>query len=221
MDDDDIVSRENFVAHYPVFLRQITESSGGSSCGGQEGTKGVDICFQDLSLRVKVGKNDINVVDRISGRIRAKTMTAIMGGSGAGKTSALNALCGRAHYGEVLGETYVNGKKMDIDGIKKMVGFVPQDDTVYAELTVRENFMYAGKLRLSRNTRRHEIEDLADTTLANLGLSRVANSLVGDVKRRGVSGGEKKRVNIGVELMARPSCLFLDEPTSGLVSDDA
>jgi len=59
------------------------------------------------------------------------------------------------------------------------------------------------------------IEDLADSVLANLGLSRVANSMVGDVNRRGVSGGEKKRVNIGVELMSCPSLLFLDEPTSG------
>ena len=66
-----------------------------------------------------------------------------------------------------------------------------------------------------------EIEDLADETLANLGLSRVANSPVGDVNRRGVSGGEKKRVNIGVELMSKPSVLFLDEPTSGLDSSSA
>jgi ABC-type multidrug transport system ATPase subunit len=58
----------------------------------------------------------------------------------------------------------------------------------------------------------------ADSTLANLGLSRVANSPVGDIKRRGVSGGEKKRVNLGLELMCRPQVLFLDEPTSGLVS---
>jgi hypothetical protein len=82
---------------------------------------------------------------------------------------------------------------------------------------VRENFIYTGKFRLPRGTPYIEIEDLADETLANLGLSRVADSLVGDVRRRGVSGGEKKRVNIGLELMARPSCLFLDEPTSGLV----
>lgn len=59
------------------------------------------------------------------------------------------------------------------------------------------------------------MEDLADSVLANLGLSRVAHSLVGDVNTRGVSGGERKRVNIGVELMARPAILFLDEPTSG------
>lgn len=62
-----------------------------------------------------------------------------------------------------------------------------------------------------------EINDLANMTMANLGLSRVADSIVGDVRRRGVSGGERKRVNIGLELMAIPSILFLDEPTSGLV----
>lgn len=134
-----------------------------------------------------------------------------------GKTSLLNALCGRAYYGEVSGETYINGQRKDIEVIKESIGFVPQDDIVYAELTVRENFIYAGKFRLPKGTPNEEIEDLADETLANLGLVRVANSLVGDVKRRGVSGGEKKRVNIGLELMARPSCLFLDEPTSGLV----
>ena len=92
-----------------------------------------------------------------------------------------------------------------------------QDDIVYAELTVRENLIFSGKFRLPKGTPDAAIEDLADETLANLGLSRVANSLVGDVKRRGVSGGEKKRVNIGLELMALPSVVFLDEPTSGLV----
>jgi ABC-type multidrug transport system ATPase subunit len=110
---------------------------------------------------------------------------------------------------------------MAIEEIMDVTGFVPQDDIVYAELTVRENFLFAGKLRLPKGTSIEEIEDLAEKVLANLGLSRVADSLVGDVKRRGVSGGEKKRVNIGLELMARPSCLFLDEPTSGLDSSSA
>ena len=78
--------------------------------------------------------------------------------------------------------------------------------------------LFSGKFRLPRGTPDDFIEDLADETLASLGLSRVADSFVGDVRRRGVSGGEKKRVNIGLELMASPSVLFLDEPTSGLVS---
>jgi ABC-type multidrug transport system ATPase subunit len=84
---------------------------------------------------------------------------------------------------------------------------------------VRENLIYSGRFRLPKDTPDEDIEDLADATLANLGLSRVADSPVGDVRRRGVSGGEKKRVNIGLELMANPSVLFLDEPTSGLVSE--
>ena len=100
-----------------------------------------------------------------------------------------------------------------IEDIKDSTGFVPQDDIVYAELTVRENFVFAGKFKLPRGTPDKEIQELADHALASLGLNRVANSLVGDVNRRGVSGGEKKRVNIGLELMSRPEILFLDEPT--------
>jgi ABC-type multidrug transport system ATPase subunit len=213
---DHSITREEFIKHYPTFLLQVHSEESDNSSNLLEG---IDICFQNLSLQVTVAKKEINVVNEVTGRICAKTMTALMGGSGAGKTSLLNALCGRAHYGTILGDIHINGKKMAIDEIKSLTGFVPQDDVVYAELTVRENLMYAGKLTLPRNTSLEEIEDLADTTLANLGLVRVADSLVGDVKRRGVSGGEKKRVNIGLELMARPGCLFLDEPTSGLVSD--
>lgn len=78
---------------------------------------------------------------------------------------------------------------------------------------VRENLMYAGRFKLPAGTSSSEIKDVANKVMASLGLSRVANNLVGDVHRRGISGGEKKRVNIGVELMSKPSILFLDEPT--------
>ena len=126
-------------------------------------------------------------------------------------------LCaGRAFYGEVTGEIYVNDQETRIEDHKDSVGFVPQDDIAYPELTVRENLIFSGRFRLPRATPEDEIEDLADDTFANLGLSWVDNSPVGDVRRRGVSGGEKKRVNIGVELMGNPTILFLDEPTSGL-----
>ncbi|CAJ1948621.1 unnamed protein product [Cylindrotheca closterium] len=210
------ITREVFVLHYPTLLMQVyTEND------HVDNSNGVDICFKDLCLEVTVAKKEINVVNNVTGRLQAKTMTALMGGSGAGKTSLLNALCGRAYYGNIIGDTYINGTKKQIEEIKDVIGFVPQDDVVYAELTVRENLVFAGKLSLPRGTAIDEIEDLADSTLANLGLSRVANSLVGDVKRRGVSGGEKKRVNIGLELMSRPKCLFLDEPTSGLDSSSA
>ena len=84
---------------------------------------------------------------------------------------------------------------------------------MYAELTVKENLLFAGRFKLPAGTPENEIEDLADKVMASLGLSRIANSRVGDVNRRGVSGGEKKRVNIGIELMAKPKILFPDEPT--------
>jgi ABC-type multidrug transport system ATPase subunit len=137
------------------------------------------------------------------------------------KSSLLNALCGRAFYGETTGIVKVNGRDSLIEDHRDAVGFVPQDDIMYAELTVRENFVYSGKFQLPKGTSSDDIEDLADATLASLGLSRVANSIVGDVHRRGISGGEKKRVNIGLELMSRPRALFLDEPTSGLDSSSA
>ena len=161
----------------------------------------------------------------------------------AGKTSLLNALCGRAFYGDVTGSIYINGHHTSIEAHIDSVGFVPQvslirvsalltswsyltnsidrstqDDIVWPSLTVRENLVFSGRFRLPRGTSEGDIEDLADLTLASLGLSRVAESHVGDVNKRGVSGGERKRVNIGIELMSNPSVLFLDEPTSGLVS---
>lgn len=132
------------------------------------------------------------------------------------RTSLLNALCGRASYGKTTGTVKVNGRETSIEDYAGCIGFVPQDDIVHAELTVRENFMYSGLFQLPAGTPMDVVSDLADETLANLGLSRVANSIVGDVRRRGVSGGERKRVNIGLELMARPKAIFLDEVSFSL-----
>jgi ABC-type multidrug transport system ATPase subunit len=217
------IGRAEFIENYPQLLMDIMleDDDEDDIFGDKPDFKGVDICFQDLSLAIKLGKQSVKVVDEVTGRIRAKTMTAILGGSGAGKTSLLNALCGRAFYGETKGTILVNGHKANIEDFKDSVGFVPQDDIVYAELTVRENLIFSGRFRLPKGTTDEEIAELADETLANLGLARVADSQVGDIRRRGVSGGEKKRVSIGLELMALPSILFCDEPTSGLDASSA
>ncbi len=201
-----IIGRELFVQNYPQLLMDVMVNKGDEEDDiDKEECRGVDLCFKDLSLSIKLGKKKVSVVDKVTGRIRGKTMTALMGGSGAGKTSLLNSLCGRAHYGETTGKIYLNGHETEIQKHVDCIGFVPQDDIVYPELTVRENFIFSGKFRLPKGSTDEDIEDLADETIANLGLSRVANSPVGDVKKRGVSGGEKKRVNIGIELMALPS----------------
>lgn len=200
------IGRDEFIEHYPQLLLDfMLEDEDEDDIGDKMEQQGIDMCFKNLSLSIKLGKNSVKVVDDVTGRIRAKSMTAIMGGSGAGKTSLLNALCGRAYYGETTGSILVNGHEESIEDHKDSVGFVPQDDIVYAELTVRENLIFSGRFRLPIGTSNEDIEELADETLASLGLARVADSLVGDVRRRGVSGGEKKRVNIGLELMALPS----------------
>jgi len=86
---------------------------------------------------------------------------------------------------------------------------------------VQENLLFAGKFRLPKGTSSGDINFIAEQTMSSLGLSRVADSIVGDVTVRGISGGERKRLNIGIEMMAKPSILFLDEPTSGLDATSA
>ncbi len=204
------ISQEEFVEHYPRFLGEVTRPDFTSSLVTQTKAEGLDVTFQHLSLAVKVGKAKVNVLDDVSGRFCKGTMVALMGGTGSGKSSLLNALCGRAYYGKVSGKVFVNGNESKIEEQQAVIGFVPQEDIVYPDLTVKENLLYAGRLTLPAGTRREEIAELADEVMASLGLSRIANSLVGDARRRGISGGEKKRVNVGIELMKRPRLLFLE-----------
>lgn len=105
----------------------------------------------------------------------------------------LNALCGRAYYGKTSGKVKINGNDALIEEHKAVIGFVPQDDIVYPDLTVKENLLYSGRFLLPNGTSEEEISELADVVMASLGLSRIAHSLVGDATRRGISGGEKKR----------------------------
>jgi ABC-type multidrug transport system fused ATPase/permease subunit len=188
------IDRDAFVEFYPIFLKEVIHSDFRSTVLGSnkelesEETGGLDVAFENLCLTVKVGKKEVNVVDNVTGRLRSNTMTAVMGGSGSGKSSLLNALCGRAFYGRVTGTVTINGNDTLIEEHKAVIGFVPQDDIVYADLTVKENLLYAGRLQLPA-TKEEEIAELAEVTMASLGLSRIANSLVGDATRRGVSGG--------------------------------
>lgn len=130
------ISLEDFKLHYPSALHKVAGKSSQELNTTSNGpmSVGLDIAFKDLSLTVKKGDKEMKVVNSCTGRLRSNTMTAILGGSGAGKTSLLNALCGRAPYGVVTGETRINGKIATIDEHRKSIGFVPQDDIVYAEL---------------------------------------------------------------------------------------
>lgn len=135
----------------------------------------------------------------------------ILGPSGAGKTTLLNALSGLrpADSGKIFIDRTDFYKH--IDRLRSLFGYVPQDDIVHPDLTVAEALTFAARLRLPAGTPRLEIAKLVNRTVANLGLLDRAN-----LKIDRLSGGQRKRVSVGVELLSRPPILFLDEPTSGL-----
>lgn len=178
----------------------------------------VSIDFEDLGMSLKsTGKC---ILEGVTGGFKAGSMAAILGPSGAGKTTFMNALCGKAYYGRQTGDIYVNGKKSSISALKSVRGFVPQDDTVHEKLTVRENLWYSARLG-NPDFSPKEVENIVDDVLNVMKLTHVQHTVVGDSEERGISGGQKKRVNIGIELVSRPSVLMLDEPTSGLDSTTA
>ena len=124
----------------------------------------------------------------------------------------------QAHTG---GMTKVNGVPGQISKYKKIIGYVPQDDIVLPELTVRENILHSARIRLPASWKEDEIQKHVDVLLSCLQLSHVKDSLVGSTAAPVISGGQRKRVSIGMELAAAPMALFLDEPTSGLDATSA
>jgi len=142
---------------------------------------------------------------------------AVVGPSGSGKTTLLNAITGIAppDSGDILLDGADFHRLLDYD--RSAVGIVPQDDLVHAELTVEEALRYAGKLRFPADVTDQELNTAVDRVLRTLDIEDIRHSRIGDVQKRGISGGQRKRVNLGQELLTRSTrVLFLDEPTSGL-----
>jgi len=188
----------------------------------------VDLKWENIGFSVgvkksKFGKDDETnkktILRGISGQVKSGQMLAVMGSSGAGKTTLLNLLAGRLTTSKnyiTEGQISVNGKKREPKVYKLLSAYVEQEDKLFAELTVQEQLMFAAKMRLPGKMPKEEKENRVHTTIQELGLAHVKNSYVGGESVRGISGGEKKRVNVGTELVTDPSLLFLDEPTSGL-----
>jgi len=166
-----------------------------------------------------------HIINQISGRATPGEVIAIMGPSGAGKTTLLNILAGRIVGGSrgrvVKGELLVNGERIRPTVFRKAVAYVTQEDALFPTATAREALEFSAHLRLSSAVSAADRALLVNDMLESLGLMRVQHTMVGSELIRGLSGGEKKRVAIGVELISSPSCLFLDEPTSGLDSYSA
>ncbi|KAK4507823.1 hypothetical protein PRZ48_001558 [Zasmidium cellare] len=177
---------------------------------------GLSFDFENLSFRTKGGKN---ILTDISGTMPRGSCWGIMGGSGAGKTTFVNVLMGKTHA--TNGTIKINGHRQDMSKYKKLIGYVPQDDIVFPELTVRENILHSARVRLPQKWKDRDIQEHVDALIASLQLSHVQHSRVGDATRQVISGGQRKRVNIGMELAAGPMAIFLDEPTSGLDATSA
>lgn len=162
----------------------------------------------------KLGLQNINI-DENSGQL-----IAIMGSSGAGKSTLCNVLNGMEKPSK--GQILINGidihsESKKVDGL---IGFVPQDDLLMEDLTAYENLRFAAELCLEHLSNQ-ELDELVIKTLTSLGILEIKDLKVGSVLSKTISGGQRKRLNIGLELLREPSVLFVDEPTSGLSSRDA
>ncbi len=180
-------------------------------------TSRVSFEVDNLEFRFPNGNIGLRNISFAEGNGR---LIGIMGASGAGKTTLLNVLCGIEPPSS--GEVIINGinlhtNKKELEGV---IGLIPQDDLLIEELTVFENLYYNAKLCF-KDKPEEELVALVNKTLANLGLLDKKDLKVGSPLKKTISGGQRKRLNIALELIREPSILFVDEPTSGLSSRDS
>ena len=183
-----------------------------------------DIIIHKLSFTVEnltyQFREGVSAVDNVSFSIEEGKLVGIMGASGSGKTTLMNLMSGIQK--PTTGSVNINGLDVAKNNVllEGVFGYVPQDDLLIEDLTVFENLFYAAS-QCFRNKTRNEIATLVNQTLSNLGLLDKASLKVGSPFNKVISGGQRKRLNIALELIREPQVLFLDEPTSGLSSRDS
>ena len=165
----------------------------------------------DVPAPPSSGDGAKRILHGLSGQLLPGELMAIMGPSGSGKTSLMKLLAGRRP--PTAGALLVNGQPMDVPSFRRASGFVAQTTVFLDTLTVRETVTFTAMLRLDRSVpvaaKRARVEEvLAAVDLAKCASSRIGNDLTG-----GISGGERRRLSIGVEVVHKPACLLLDEPT--------
>ncbi|WP_406327368.1 FHA domain-containing protein [Streptomyces sp. NBC_00203] len=203
------------VAHAPVTPGDIVGIGHSAFClvGDQlqeyVDTGEVSLDVQDITVEVDRGRKTL--LDQVSFPVGEKSLLAVVGPSGAGKSTLLNALTGQrpANRGTVL----YDGRDLyrDYAELRQRIGLVPQDDILHAQLTVRRALTYAAELRFPQDTAKAERRARVDEVIGQLGLEQRVDQPV-----HSLSGGQRKRVSVALELLTKPSLLFLDEPTSGL-----
>jgi len=182
---------------------------------------GVDVTFKGLTHTVpsntEKGETAYLLKD-VSGFFRAGQLVALLGPSGSGKTTLLDILSGRKTSGNTEGEIRFGGRKPSKPFLQRYTGVVEQFDTLIGSLTVHEMLMYTASLKRPLSESLAEKRTAVDSLISTLGLETCRDVQIGDPLRKGISGGQAKRANIGIALVTNPMVLFLDEPTSGLDS---
>ncbi len=168
-------------------------------------------CMEVVALDLRREVNGLVLLDGISLVLKPGEFVGLLGPSGAGKSTLLGALLGQGRLN--AGQVLINGESLheNHDRLRRHLGYVPQDDILHTELTSRQALDYAARLRLPADLSPQERRDLVEQTLVDLDLNERADVPIGRL-----SGGQRKRASIGVELLSKPGILFLDEPTSGL-----
>lgn len=172
---------------------------------------GVSVAAYDIVKEVKNKKGTKCITNNVNLSIEPGEFVAIIGGSGAGKTTLLNCLSGMTDF--TSGDILINGESIRTNrqSIRSLIGYVPQNDIVYDNLTLERMLFYSAQLRMPKDTSKSEIQEKIDETLQMVELDAHRNTFISKL-----SGGQKKRASIAVELLASPKLFFLDEPSSGL-----
>ena len=172
---------------------------------------GISVDTANVVVKRGKGRKKFVTCNHVSLNIKPGELVAVIGGSGAGKSTVLNCMCG--YLKPSSGEVYINGVDLyrNFDSLKKMIGYVPQSDIVYDNLTLYDMLKYTAKLRLPDDISDSEIEKAINSAIATVELTEKKHSMI-----RALSGGQRKRASIAVELLSDPNLLFLDEPASGL-----
>ncbi len=198
----------------PVYYSNIIAAYKKANGEAEEQQETVSFCGRDINFRFP---NSDNGMHDLSFTLHQGELLAIMGGSGTGKTTLLSLLNGSLIPQE--GTITINGHSITEPEAKALIGFVPQDDLLIEELTVYQNLWFTAKLCFEGMSD-EEIDRRVMKTLKDLGLDAAKDLKVGSAINKYISGGQRKRLNIALELIREPAVLFLDEPTSGLSSAD-
>lgn len=177
----------------------------------QQQKSGVSVSVRNVYKKVKEKGREKFITNGVNLNIEPGEFVAIVGGSGAGKTTILNCISGMAQFS--AGDIFINGESIRSNerSLRSLMGYVPQNDIVYDNLTLERMLMYSAKLRMPVDTSKAEIRAKITETLKLVELYEQRNTMIS-----ALSGGQKKRASIAVELLASPKLFFLDEPSSGL-----